>query len=195
MEERRVERRTAAHAVLETALDTDDVEELRRIVRALEAVKTAGKDTLCAMAVLAATHDGADVNTWRAEGAGEVPLLVVVAEGGHVELTEALLEAGAEVDQASNEGETALIGAAVNGHVEAVLALLEAGAEVGHVDNEGETAQIGAAGNGHCGCPTGVGAFWRPPQPRRPQGSHAPGSRSSQSSRGGGAGPRASGRH
>ena len=164
MEERRVERRTAARAVLEAALDTDDVEELRRI------------------AVQAATQDGADVNTWRAEGAGEEPLLVVAAEGGlaetvqalleagaevghadidgytalygaavtgHVDVIKVLLEAGAEVDQASNEGQTALTSAAGTGHVEAVLALLEAGAEVGHVDNEGETALIVAALGGH----------------------------------------------
>jgi hypothetical protein len=98
----------AAHAALEAAIATEDVEELRRSSEAawrseqdaerlraraarvcdetpalaqrlalvlatqsteelrevgLEAVRTASKDTLCAMAVQAAAQDGVDVNT------------------------------------------------------------------------------------------------------------------------------------
>jgi hypothetical protein len=61
MEESRTEARMeAARAAMETALSTHGVE-------------TANKDTLCAMAVLAAVQDGVDANT-RAEAApGEVP--------------------------------------------------------------------------------------------------------------------------
>jgi hypothetical protein len=190
----------AAHAAaLETALSTEDVEELRSSTEAawrseqdaerlqakavrvceeamaraqrmlqrvratrdttvlrevgLDAVKTAGKHTLRAMAVHAAAQEGVDVNTRAESAAGEEPTerwLARAAKEGFVETLRALTAAGAEVDHVDENERTALDGAALGGHVEALRALLEAGAEVDHADdNYGETALIGAAWSGH----------------------------------------------
>jgi ankyrin repeat protein len=50
-----------------------------------------------------------------------------------------LLAAGAEVDHASNDGETALILAAQGGHVEVIQALVTAGADPHRANNSGHT--------------------------------------------------------
>ena len=73
----------------------------------------------------------------------------MAAEDGSVETIRALVAAGAEVDHANDEGETAFWAAAMHGHVEALQTLLEAGAEVDHVTNRGYTALHAAAKNGH----------------------------------------------
>jgi predicted LPLAT superfamily acyltransferase len=135
---------------MELVLTTQCLEELREV--GLEAVRTAGKDTLYAMAVHAAAQDGVDVNTRVEAAAGEEPKerwLTVAANKGLVETLRALVEAGAAVDHASNDGCTALWVAAHHGHVEAMQALLAAGAEVNHVDNKGFTALDVAASSGH----------------------------------------------
>jgi hypothetical protein len=124
---------------------TRDTAVLREV--GLDAVRTAGRDTLCAMAVYAAAKVGVDVNT-REEGAAE-RWLVVAAEDGLVETVQALVAAGAEVDHANNYGCTALYPAAKEGHVEVILALVEAGAEVNHANNYGWTALYPAAKEGH----------------------------------------------
>ena len=59
------------------------------------------------------------------------------------------LEAGAAVDQANNNGATALHIAAQKGPVEVLRTLLEAGAEVNHANNNGGTALHVAAEKGH----------------------------------------------
>jgi ankyrin repeat protein len=63
----------------------------------------------------------------------------------------ALLEAGANVDQASTrDGATPLCASAQNGHVEVVRALLEAGANVDQASTKhGATPLYVAAQNGH----------------------------------------------
>jgi ankyrin repeat protein len=79
----------------------------------------AGKDTLCAMAVQAAAQDGADVNTRPEAAAGVQPRprwLSATSGEGLEETVRALVEAGAEVDQADNMGRTALYAAAERGH-------------------------------------------------------------------------------
>jgi hypothetical protein len=98
-----------AQRMLERARASEDKEELREV--GLDALSTAGRDTLCAMAVQAAAQEGADMNT-RAEAAAEERLLAVAAKEGLAETVRALLEAGAEVDHACNNGTTALYVAA-----------------------------------------------------------------------------------
>ena len=139
-----------AQRELERARATQDPTELREV--GLKAVRTADMDTLYAMAVHAAAADGADVNTRPEAAAGEEPQerwLRLTANEGLVETVRALVEAGAEVNHADNEGLTALHGAAAYGHVEVTKALLEAGAEVNRADNEGYTALHRAAENCH----------------------------------------------
>lgn len=58
-----------------------------------------------------------------------VPALVAAARGGHAQVAELLVEAGARKDVCDREGMTALICAAWCGHDQAVQLLLEAGAE------------------------------------------------------------------
>ena len=98
-----------AQRMLERVRASEDKEELREV--GLDALSTAGRDTLCAMAVQAAAQEGADMNT-RAEAAAEERLLAVAAKEGLAETVRALLEAGAEVDHAANNGTTALYVAA-----------------------------------------------------------------------------------
>jgi hypothetical protein len=136
-----------AQRMLERIRATQDKEELREV--GLEAVRTAGRDTLCAMAVQAAAQKGVDVNT-RVE-AGEKRWLEVAAKGGLVETVRALVFLGAEVDHADGLGYTALYTAAAHGETEAVRALAAAGADVNRVDKVGETALCVAAASGHAG--------------------------------------------
>ena len=56
--------------------------------------------------------------------------LLVAAYGGHVDVVEALLAKGAEVDAVDNFGKTPLMGAAEVGHADIVRVLLAAGADV-----------------------------------------------------------------
>ena len=56
-------------------------------------------------------------------------LLYMAAEHGHLEVVRALLEAGADLNQANTDGDTPLCIAAQCGRKEVVRALLEAGAE------------------------------------------------------------------
>ena len=133
---------------LEAVRVTSDTAELVEV--GVEAVSTASRDVLCAMAVQTAAYDGVDVNT-EVEADEETGdrWLLAAASDGLVQTVGVLLEAGAEVNHARNDGATALHAAAQNGHVEAVRALLEAGAEVNHATNNGATALILAAQNGH----------------------------------------------
>jgi hypothetical protein len=135
--------------MLERATATQDKAELREVW--LEAVKTADKDTLCAMAVQAAAQEGVDMKT-RAEDDEELKdrWLVVAAKQGYVETVRAMLAAGANKDLAvGGEGGTPLTAAADRGHLEVVRVLLEAYAEVDQMDNAGETPMSTAAHGGH----------------------------------------------
>jgi hypothetical protein len=138
-----------AQRMLQQARGTRDKAQLLKV--GLEAVSTADKDTLCVIAVKAAAQEGVDMNTRAEAAAGEEPKswLRLAAEGGFVETVRALVEAGAEVDHASNDGHTALWVAALHGQVEALQALLAAGAEVDLADNDGWTALWVAAYCGH----------------------------------------------
>jgi hypothetical protein len=138
-----------AQRMLQRARATRDKAELLKV--GLEAVSTADKDTLCAIAVKAAAQEGVDMNTRAEAAAGEEPKeswLSEAAEGGLGETVRALFEAGAEVDHANNLGETALWAASCSGQVQVIQALLAAEAEVDHADNMGWTALGAAACNG-----------------------------------------------
>ena len=127
------------------ARTTQDTTVLREM--GLKAVRTAGRDTLCAMAMQAAVQDGVEVNR-RADPTAE-SWLCVAARDGLVETLRALLVAGAEVNHATNSGCTVLQVAAQDGHTEALRALREAGAEVNQATNAGWTALHVAAHTGH----------------------------------------------
>jgi ankyrin repeat protein len=71
------------------------------------------------------------------------------AQQGDVAAVAALLLAGARVDAANKQGETALHKAAREGHAPVVTALLQAGARVDAADKDGVTALHEAAANGH----------------------------------------------
>jgi hypothetical protein len=71
---------------------------------------------------------------------------------GHLECARALLKAGSPVEQAVQDGTTALMVACDNGHAVCVRALLEAGAPVAQAKPNGATALMGACANGHVEC-------------------------------------------
>jgi hypothetical protein len=144
------EKLARAQLMLQQARATRDKAQLLKV--GLEAVSTADKDTLCAIAVHAAAQEGVDMNTRAEAAAGEEPKekwLRVAALEGSVETVRALLAAGAEVAHANNQGRTALYAAACNGKVETIQVLLAAGAEVDHASNNGFTALWGAAYSGN----------------------------------------------
>ncbi|CAI7993919.1 Ankyrin repeat domain-containing protein 17 [Geodia barretti] len=69
---------------------------------------------------------------------------------GHSDVVDILLEAGADVHQATTEdGDVPLGIAAQNGHTETVQRLLEAGANVNHQNKSGGTALLVAGWKGH----------------------------------------------
>ena len=67
---------------------------------------------------------------------------------GDLATVERLIEAGADVNHANNNGTTALIFAASNGRTEVAEKLIQAGANVNLANNDGTTALIYAAWNG-----------------------------------------------
>ena len=78
------------------------------------------------------------------------PLLFIAARQGHVGLIDALLESGADVDQAKANGCTPLFIAAENGHLAVVTKLIAAGALVDKArTTDGSTALLTAAWKGH----------------------------------------------
>lgn len=66
--------------------------------------------------------------------------LLHAAQNGHTEVVGLLLDRGADIDAASQNGETALMAAGVLGHRDTVKALLERGANPAVQDNGGATA-------------------------------------------------------
>ncbi|CAJ1367060.1 unnamed protein product [Effrenium voratum] len=76
------------------------------------------------------------------------PLLYASA-GGHLEVVECLLDAGADKEKANNEGTTPLHVAAFLGHQAIVQCLMDAGADKDRADNEGRSPLHLAAMQGH----------------------------------------------
>ena len=87
--------------------------------------------------------------TMRTTTTGTCTALIAAARRGMVETIPVLLEAGAVVDQVSNDGETALWRAAAFGQVGAIEALLQAGADINHAANNGLTPLAAARAKHH----------------------------------------------
>eukprot|EP00897_Mesotaenium_endlicherianum_P000800 jgi/Mesen1/10720/ME000090S10177 len=85
-------------------------------------------------------------------GSRSTPLHFAAA-GGHLEIVNALLECGADINARNNGGQTALMHACRLGHVQVVQSLLLRRAEIGFCDSlSGRTALHYAAANGHVQC-------------------------------------------
>ncbi|CAK9115057.1 unnamed protein product [Durusdinium trenchii] len=77
------------------------------------------------------------------------PPMFLAAERGHLEVVRLLLEAGADLNAATQCGHTVLMFAAQNGHPDVVRVLLEAGADPKAATQDWATALMFAAQNGH----------------------------------------------
>ncbi len=97
------------------------------------------------VAIRDAVAEGAELHV-RNE-AGLTPLMAAVAQGASSEVVEALLSAGADIDEQAASGATALMLAAGSGTPAQVIYLLNAGADPTVTDAEGRTAAELARGN------------------------------------------------
>jgi ankyrin repeat protein len=68
---------------------------------------------------------------------------------GNGRITQALIDAGADMNQRDRAGMTPLARACYKGHVSVVQALIEAGADVDPTDENGSTPLIGASSIGN----------------------------------------------
>ncbi|NXQ36293.1 TANC1 protein, partial [Alaudala cheleensis] len=93
---------------------------------------------------------GANVN-YRTEVLNNAPVLCVQSHLGHEEVVTLLLEFGAAVDAASENGMTALSYAAAGGHSSIVSLLCRRGAKADVADKKGQCALVHSALRGHCG--------------------------------------------
>jgi ankyrin repeat protein len=80
---------------------------------------------------------------------GETPLWTASRNGDFVEVVRLLMDAGALINQANNEGVTPLSVASEIGHVEVVRLLIDAGALINQADEDGATSLFMASLNGH----------------------------------------------
>ena len=71
---------------------------------------------------------------------------MVASHNGHAAIVEALIQAGADVNKADNNGATALMIASEDGHAATVEVLIQAGADVDKAANNGATALMIASG-------------------------------------------------
>lgn len=75
--------------------------------------------------------------------------LMLASESGHQEIVKILIDAGADVNATTEDGQTALMLASQNGHQEIVNILIDAGADVNATAEDGQTALTLASQNGH----------------------------------------------
>ena len=78
-----------------------------------------------------------------------VPPIYIAARNGRVDTVRALLQRGANVDQATSRGETPLIGASWDERTEVITVLLDHGAEVNTADVSNQTSLFVASVKGH----------------------------------------------
>ena len=97
------------------------------------------KVTVYTLALLAGTSCGREVDRKFVDAAAE----------GNVTAMNVLLERGANVNAAENDGWTPLTVASREGHLEAVKLLMEKGANVNKLEGGGHTALFWAKRNGH----------------------------------------------
>ena len=90
---------------------------------------------------------GAPVDCWGGEE--NVTALIWAAARGDVELMDALIGVGAQLDLQCGEGCTALMVASDGGHTETAVALINGGAQLDLQDGEGHTALMMASRGGH----------------------------------------------
>ncbi|XP_077176068.1 protein TANC1 isoform X3 [Paroedura picta] len=91
---------------------------------------------------------GANVN-YRTEVLNNAPILCVQSHLGHEEVVLLLLEFGAMIDGASENGMTPLCCAAAAGHMHIVSLLCKKGAKIDHLDKKGQCALVHSALRGH----------------------------------------------
>jgi len=75
--------------------------------------------------------------------------LMLASYGGFLETVQTLLDCGADVQQARDNGCTALMYACQNGHADVAFLLLNRGVDVSQANADGSTALIAACKNGH----------------------------------------------
>ena len=92
-------------------------------------------------------REGADINA--AKGEYKTTVLMEAAVRGNPGVMKLLLEQGANVNMADQDGWTALMGATVQGRLGPVKLLLENGADVSAKNHNGETALVMATGMKH----------------------------------------------
>jgi ankyrin repeat protein len=83
---------------------------------------------------------GADINAKENDALLGMTALVAAAGMGHLDVVQALLARGADVNGKIGLDNTALMAAAKNGHLDLVQALLAKGADVSAKTTKGETA-------------------------------------------------------
>ncbi|XP_033021336.1 protein TANC1 isoform X2 [Lacerta agilis] len=91
---------------------------------------------------------GANVN-YRTEVLNNAPILCVQSHLDHEEVVLLLLEFGATIDGASENGMTPLCCAAAAGHMHIVSLLCKKGAKINHLDKKGQCALVHSALRGH----------------------------------------------
>jgi ankyrin repeat protein len=144
-------------AAVADAAKTDDLPELRKLIKEHADVNAPATDGSSAL-LWAAFHSDAEMaKALLASGAwvdtpnhyGVTPLLQA-SRNGDVEVMRALLEAGADPTRWHSEGETPLMAASRTGRVDAVQLLLSHGSLVNATDPyQEETALMWASAEGH----------------------------------------------
>ncbi|CAH1729763.1 unnamed protein product [Chironomus riparius] len=80
---------------------------------------------------------------------GNAPLLCIAANEGILSMVNLLIEFGADVEKANNQGSTPLIIASIKGHFEIIQQLVTTGSYLGQTDTQQRCALVHAALNGH----------------------------------------------
>ncbi|WYZ43460.1 hypothetical protein EsH8_VI_001159 [Colletotrichum jinshuiense] len=127
----------------------DEAEKLSTEVLGLyhEVLDNRQLDTIRSLANLAVTYH----DQGRYEEAQKIvtEALYVSSLNGHVEVVKFLLERGADVTVATNDGRTPLYTASQNGHPEIIKLLLDKGADITVVTKHGQTPLHAASENSH----------------------------------------------